>query len=521
MTNRTSYWIAAGAALIAVAVAALWTTTLNHDVAWYLYMIDVARHGGRLYRDVIDTNPPLIIYLMWPSAWLASLLPLGSTNTFRLYECSLALTTLTAAVRWLPRIWPNQTTTARGMVGLTVAFALFPFLRHDFGQREHFAVLLTLPYIWLAAMDRTASPKATWVRVAVGVAAGLGFSLKPHFIVAWLGIELYLLLAQRQERPWRRPELPAAIVVALAYVVFLVTQMTAYFDVARQALVVYSSQRASLTVLLSMPDLAIWAVATALLGLLRLAPATRRLVVVMFVATTGYLVAALLQRRGWTYHMYPARAFMSVYLVSFAIALFDTVPGLASAIRGGLSNVALGLSAILVALSVRYTTVERLPRNPDLVTPLVELIRRDAPRGPIASLSMRTVIYPAFPAINETGAEWSLRHNGLWFLPGLYEDELVMPQAESRYHSPGNMDAMEREWFQEIVDDLCAKPPQLLLVEPPVPGAPVGRRTLDLVAYYRQDPRFDRLFQAYASKGTLGTFTIYEPAVTPSCGVAR
>jgi len=48
-----------------------------------------------------------------------------------------------------------------------------------------------------------------------------------------------------------------------------------------------------------------------------------------------------------------------------------------------------------------------------------------------------------------------------------------------------------------------------MIVEPPIPRAPAGRRSLDLVAYYGQDPRFKRLFAGYAPIGRLGSFTIY------------
>ena len=43
---------------------------LNHDAAWYLHMVGVMLDGGTIYRDVIDTNPPLIVYLTTPPVWL-------------------------------------------------------------------------------------------------------------------------------------------------------------------------------------------------------------------------------------------------------------------------------------------------------------------------------------------------------------------------------------------------------------------------------------------------------------------
>jgi hypothetical protein len=518
MTHRYAYWITAAAVLVALAIAALWTTTLNHDVAWYLHMVDVARRGGRLYRDVIDTNPPLIIFLLWPAAWLSSLARISEPNAVRLYECAMALGSLVASARLAMRAWPRASREAIGMIGLTIAFVLFPFLRYDFGQREHFAVMLTLPYILLAAMPASGVPSAR-VRMLIGLAAGLGFSIKPHFAAAWAGIEAWLLFTARQERPWRRPELAAALAAAAGYLICLVIWIPDYFDVAREVIAVYASQQAGLRVLLSIPDLVVWATAAALLAVIKLAPDTRRPVAVLFLAATGYLVAALAQGRGWSYHLYPARAFMALFFVTFALALFETVPGLLGAIRGGLSNAALLLSAALVSLGVRYATVERIPRTPDLVPPLIEIVNRERPAGPLASLSMRTVIYPAFPVVNETHATWPMRHNGLWFLPGLYEHELLMPQAETRFRAPENMGPIERKFFEEIVTDLCAAPPGILLVEPPVAGAPEGRRTLDLVAYYQQDARFRRLFDAYTPLTRLGTFIVYIGRAGASCRV--
>jgi len=151
------------------------------------------------------------------------------------------------------------------------------------------------------------------------------------------------------------------------------------------------------------------------------------------------------------------------------------------------------------------------------VAPLIEIIHRERPNGPLASLSMRTVIYPAFPVVNETGVAWSMRHNGLWFLPGLYERELLMPQAETRFRAPADMSPMERRFFDDVISDFCATPPGILLVEPPVAGAPEGRRTLDLVAYYQQDARFRRLFDAFSPLTRLGPFVVYTSRAGASC----
>ena len=63
VTRRPVFWALAVAAIVLMAAAEVFTRSLNHDVAWYLYMADAFREGAELYRDVADTNPPLIVFL--------------------------------------------------------------------------------------------------------------------------------------------------------------------------------------------------------------------------------------------------------------------------------------------------------------------------------------------------------------------------------------------------------------------------------------------------------------------------
>lgn len=144
------------------------------------------------------------------------------------------------------------------------------------------------------------------------------------------------------------------------------------------------------------------------------------------------------------------------------------------------------------------------------------MIATHAPGQPLAVISMRTLYYPAFPAVNEARVPWSLRVGGLWFLSGLYADELRQPDAATRFRTPDRMSSLERRWFDETVADLCARPPGVLLIELAPNRAPEGRRALDLAAYYGQDPRFARLFSAYVPVGALGPFAVYT-ATSASC----
>jgi hypothetical protein len=271
----------------------------------------------------------------------------------------------------------------------------------------------------------------------------------------------------------------------------------------------YGGLDSPLSTLVRLPDIAAWIAAVLLLAAFKLSRDTERPVLVLFTAATGFMAAGLLQFKGWSYQMYPGRAFLVIYFIAFSLALLQSAPALMSILRGGIKSICRVIVIGLVATSGRYLAESLHPPGPDIVAPLVELINKQTPHGPIAQISMRTQMYPAFPAATEAGVKWSLRFPTLFYLPGLYEQELELPDSELSFRALSAMSEMERRYFTEFVDNLCAAQPSVLIIEPPIPRAPAGRRSLDLVAYYGQDPRFKRLFAGYTPIGWLGSFTIY------------
>ena len=320
----------------------------------------------------------------------------------------------------------------------------------------------------------------------------------------------------------------------VAYVGFVLLFVPQYVEVFHDVRQFYGGLDSPLSTLVRLGDIAAWIAAVVMLAAFKLSRDTERPVLVLFTAATGFIGAGLLQFKGWSYQMYPGRAFLVIYFIAFALALLQSAPALSSILRGGIRSICLVIVLGLVATSGRYLAESRHPLGPDIVAPLVELINKQTPHGPIAQISMRTQMYPGFPAANEAGVRWSLRFPTLFYLPGLYENELerdqpvqgLLPDPELRFREPAAMSAMERRYFTEVVDNLCAAPPSVLIIEPPIPRAPAGRRSLDLVAYYGQDPRFKRLFSGYTPIAWLGlSFTVYGRSqgfqATRPCETAR
>jgi hypothetical protein len=510
--RRPATWGVCSALAILAALVVI-PAYVNHDSAWYVLMADALLRGQTLYRDIVDTNPPLIVWATVPPVLAARLLGVAATAAFKGYV--LLLIALSAA--WSARLLRRWTSgDGAGLLTCAVVFALLPFVKGDFGQREHFAVLLTLPYVLLVAASAAGLRSGKWTALATGVAGGLGFAFKPHLALGLVGTELAYWVSVRRV-DWRRPELLGAVVAGVAYGACILAFTPAYLPLADAAWRVYGGLNSSPAAMLRMPDLPIWGAALMAVLMVRLPDRQHRPAVVLFGALTGFLLAGLLQFKGWSYHMYPARVFEVLFVVAFVAALFDGVPELSAVIRGGARGVSGLIAAALLLSAGRYVVESRHPAAPDMVSPLVSLLRQQVDRS-VAVLSMRTIVYPAFPAVNYADARWVLRHNSLWFLPGFYEDAPMRPDGAVAPRSPGQMPELERRFYEEIVSDLCAQPPGVLLIETSMPRAPASRRVLDLAAYYGQDSRFARMFAAYDPVSSVGPFTVFSRVKPASCG---
>jgi hypothetical protein len=262
-------------------------------------------------------------------------------------------------------------------------------------------------------------------------------------------------------------------------------------------------------------DLPLWASAVAAFALVRLRPSdTARLGAVLLIGF-GFLIAAIAQLKGWTYHLYPARSVL--WFFTSAILLAATLdPRLAQRQRD-LSRLVSSLLVVwLFVASAHYAVEARRSSAADDVTPLLDAVQREARNRPIFLMST-ALVYPAFPLVIYAGAGWSSRHNSLWFLRAQYADELDVGSGEVAFRNPAQMAALEWRFFNEVIDDLCRTPPALLIVETPRRRRPHGGSRFDFLAYYSQSARFSRLFEHYAESTRVRDFTVFKAGERRGC----
>lgn len=495
----------------------------NVDPSLLLNAADRVLGGERLYVDVIETNPPLIVFLSIPAAALARITPIPAILAFNLGIMALIALSLTLSVGILGRRVPGLGRESSRVVLIVLFVVALPLVGYDFGQREHLALLLVLPYLCSAIMRRLGYHTAFRAAVLAGVMAGLGISLKPFFLPLWLGIEGYLALTVGM-KSWRRAESVAIFGVFAAYAAAICLLTPSYFDVARWVAQTYgafiSVPRKYL--LTSRPVIwsVIWVALTWLVPANKEWAAVRSVLSITFVA---YLSSFIVQGKGWPNHWYPARASAAIVVAIGACRLGGILRDFGNRrashislptrlrtvgrllIRHRTAMLALILlhfgSQLAIKTANRYGSLERFPWYlPQMLTTL----ERIAPGGSVSALS----VYPqvGFPLVNLAEREWASRFFHLWWLPGVYADQVGQDRPVS-YHPLEEQSELERELLDMVVDDFLNRRPEILIVDThQYMWMPLGFDHLD---YFGRDPRFAEEISAYSPAAMVYGFHVY------------
>jgi hypothetical protein len=177
--------------------------------------------GARPYVDLVEANPPLILWLNTIPVTIAHLFAVSSGTVFNAMVLGLAVVSVWWCAILLKEIFPEASRLRHAMV-LLLLFALLPLSREDFGEREHLLLILVLPYVLLTVRwigDDEPAPRGS---LLAGLAAGVGIALKPYFIALWIALEALALLHRRPGRPWLRLESAMIVTVGLGYLLAVV-----------------------------------------------------------------------------------------------------------------------------------------------------------------------------------------------------------------------------------------------------------------------------------------------------------
>lgn len=463
----------AAAILLLLAITALVLTTairspLKDDVAWLLYVARRWLEGQRLYEDLVEVNPPLIIWIYAVPAWVAA--TLGAAP--KLVAAPFFALLLLGSAAWSAGLLRGRANvfTSPIPVFATIGIVLMAVPGIEFGQREHLLIAAVLPYLCLFARELDGEAEPRFVGSLAGIAAGLGCALKPSYILAIIAIEV--MAAIRGHRILRAAPIATVFSIGI-YGLGVLVFCPAFMEKAVPlALALYGgTDTPSIDILLQSSRLLFGQAVIIVLcwsshtTLTRRSPFKRHLLLTLTAFAIGATVVFVLQGKNWFYHRLPATVSTLLALLLWiaavmpprpAEALRDVLSGLRRAHLKRLAPVPLVVGALVLFAIADY---ERLrPWVESAVEPalstevkLERLIRKEHARTYIAFSEW---IALGFPVVNNTGVTWASRFDSMWALKG----EIWRARQDG---------AAPKEWpiRRWVVKDFIANCPDLAVVD--------------------------------------------------------
>jgi hypothetical protein len=521
LTARRAVFLSAIGFLVGLGLAAQFRSYAGPDTGFLLDEAARVLDGARLYVDLVEMNPPLIVVLNMVAVLLARRFGLPEILVYRL-GCTAVLLALLLLAAWvLRRLLPAQLALRRALV-LLLTFSLFNLAGQDFGEREHLLLALIVPYLLLAAARAVGRDIPRAGGLLIGLLAGSAFALKPQFVLLWLAVEGYLRLSRRVA--WRTvlPETATIAGFLALYGLVIVLWVPGYLQLVRllagpylQFLYVPFWQ-----LLVRGPGALLTVFALLAFAALRRQGRHPELVDVFALGALVCLVAGAAQQKGFSYHFYPSLALATVVLGVIAWDAGEAPRSwVVSVYRVAAVSV---LATVVVVICVQNVAFTIQPPHDSEQVQMERLLPVVRARGAGEGVYVMSYnISSAYPLINYAGARSASRFAQLWIVAAAYMKQLK-DSRPLRYRSPAEMSPSERYLNQAVLEDLRDQRPKLLVILQHARDLPAnGLRRLDYVAYFSRDPRIASTLERYQLIADTGDFEVYERIADGTTRVGR
>ncbi|MGH7586453.1 MAG: hypothetical protein ACREMH_09425 [Gemmatimonadales bacterium] len=464
-------WEILAAAIAFVALAVQLSVPLNWDVAWLTYLAREANAGVRVYREYIEINPPLQLWLLRPVVAVADLVgvPVTSMVKWTLFGVAMGLTWIVGS--GLPSRLRGQL-----LCGTALGALLLPM--DQFGQRDHYSALLLLPGATIAGLRRTGNAVEGGRAAFAGLLAGVALALKPHYAVVLPLLAAYG--AWGKPRWWQQlvgqPELWVPPIVFAVYLVGIAVATPEYFGQARTYGAYYMEwHRAQIHEWLQ--PLTFMTLAACLgWGAVRRESPHKAFGDALLLTLLGLYAAALIQYKGFSYHLLPAAIGGSVLL-----------PLIVSG-RRHLVTLLVGL-----VLGIALYQGRRWSQS--------AAIRVDAVSATLHSTGAKSVLVAthmvrtAWPAVLMEEIRWSSSFPSTWWMARLVEKQVGGARAEATLDGHA-LAPVERRLLGRFADDLERRRPDLLITY--VPDRRIDPYRVGIMEVLALEPRARKAVSQYA-----------------------
>jgi hypothetical protein len=464
---------------------------LPADTLWLMHAAKELLSGKVLYRDIIETNPPMSVLIYLPGMWMADLTNISAKAVIVAQTLAMAAVSAALTMAALRRSYGLSHHQSLGM-GVALVFALIVLPNNQFSQREHAALMLLLPYIAIMAARAEARPIPGLVfRFSIAVMAGMAASIKPHFLIVPVIMTLVAAVATRSPRVlWAMENVTGGLVFAFYWSVVFLFFPAFRSDVWPILSDLYLAESSpALTLLLQAYMAKFIQYFVVLLMFTLLIMRSKKRALIWFAPVLGFLIAFLVQGKGYIYHFYPVAG-----LAALAMAMMALTQEFHKAAWRPMAFAACALAMILGTLSQK----EAYPL-PDIVERL-QAFPKGTPLLVVSEELQRSVTVAA-----EAELHWASRLHTRWMTQIANSELSLGSGALERQELLQHYLEMDRRILLQDIEN--GRPPLLVFDHAPK----------DWEAIMRKDPAIDRAMNAYRFAGQFdhGRMSLYIRSDTP------
>lgn len=459
----------------------------NTDVSWLISLCEKVLNGETPYRDFIEVNPPASIILYIAPVAFARFIgfrPELAVDGF-VFAVALVSLWLTAAIVKSAALFGRRTVFQLALLFAAI-FVLLP--AQNFGEREHIALMIFLPFLALAAARAEGKNVALALVFAAGMGAGITAIIKPHFVFAIVFVAVVAALNTKNWRVFFAFENWIAGAMLAAYGVLV---YAAYPDFVTHTLPlvaeIYVPVRASLWKFLVHFATPIFVLVLAMVWMLKRSRAFHAPFSLLLAASFGFAISYYGQLKGWSYHSYPM---LALALAAAVIAFAQRWPAMAENEIGRERATRLA-SALTIAL-LAGTTFVWMNFSVDMRA-LRDVIAGSVTRPKVIAITSDIAIgHPLTRALNGT---WVSRVCSQWITAGarIMKLETADPAKHLRYDE---LEAFDRKL---LIEDLRREKPEIVLVD---------RIRFDWYLWAKNDAALSRELEHYRSLDTINDVLI-------------
>lgn len=307
---------------------------INHDPPVFLELGYRLLDGEQLYVDYEENDLPAIHYLSAIPTAIAKTLNISPYLPFVLLVWGGSLVSIIYSGHLARRLGEPR---AAALAQITMAlYSLSFYLDYNWGQREHIFLILYMPWFFMRLNRYQGANFSLLTTVLIGICAGIGVSIKPHFVFVAVLPELYLLAKTRRFRLIFSWEVLGVALVALAHVLYFALQpeVWAAFQVLMSRLLAgygafgspHLGELLIAILIFEARGRAVFFLILLGIGLIRFKQWRANLSVTTFAlvfATLGGFLALATQGKGWSYHDLPfvwMGCLLTVWMIPFIFA---------------------------------------------------------------------------------------------------------------------------------------------------------------------------------------------------------